>query len=121
MTRDYHLEVDGTIVKTDSTDGDGRIEVELPPKARRGRLIIRPGTAEERVLPLDLGGMDPISEISGVRKRLANLGYPCQATGDKMTDDLESALRQFQQKNGLDVSGKIDEATKSKLKDRHGS
>ncbi|MBS1812078.1 MAG: peptidoglycan-binding protein [Acidobacteria bacterium] len=117
----FRLEIDGKVVKEGSTDGEGQIEVELPPNAREGRLVIRPGTPEERVLPLNLGGMDPISEISGVRMRLSNLGFPCASTGDELTDDLASALRMFQQNNELDVTGKIDAATKDKLKQLHGS
>ena len=117
----YRLEIDGKVIKEASTDGEGIVEVELPPNAREGRLVIHPGTPEERVLPLNLGGMDPISETSGVRKRLSNLGFSCTATGDEMTDDLASALRLFQQNNELDVTGKIDGATKDKLKQMHGS
>lgn len=117
----YRLEIDGQVVSEGSTDGEGQVEIELPPNAREGRLVIRPGTPEERVLPLNLGGMDPISEISGVRKRLSNLGFPCTSTGDEMTDDLASALRMFQQNNELDITGKIDNATKDKLKQLHGS
>lgn len=117
----YVLEVDGKVISEGTTDGDGKIEVELPPNARDGRLIIRQGTPEERVMTLNLGGMDPMTEVSGVRKRLANLGFPCQSTGDDLTDDLASALRLFQQQNELDVTGKIDAATKDKIKQLHGS
>ncbi len=117
----FRLEIDGVVIKEGSTDGEGIVEVELPPNARAGRLVIHPGMPEERVLPLNLGGMDPISETSGVRKRLSNLGFPCTATGDEMTDDLASALRLFQQNNELNVTGEIDAATKDKLKQLHGS
>jgi hypothetical protein len=64
--------------------------------------------------------MDPIDEPTGVRKRLLNLGYLCQPEGAADADDLQAALRKFQEKNSLDVTGKIDDSTKAKLKDLHG-
>lgn len=116
----YTIEIDG--VKTQgSTDGDGRIEVPLPPHAQNGRLVLNPGTPEEEAIPLALGGMDPIEETSGVRKRLCNLGFSCLPQAEGITEDLEGALRLFQEKNGLDITGKIDGQTKSKLKELHGS
>jgi hypothetical protein len=116
----FALEVDGVIVKQGSSDGDGKIEVPIYPNAKAGRLILNPGTPEKEVIALDLGGMDPIDQISGVRKRLANLGYGCVPDGAELTADLQAALRDFQDKNGLNVSGKPDQPTQDKLKTVHG-
>ena len=64
--------------------------------------------------------MDPVDEVPGVRKRLANLGFFCAPEGPENADDLAGALRKFQEKHGLQETGKIDDATKSKLKEIHG-
>jgi hypothetical protein len=115
----YVAEIDGKLIRG-STDGDGMAEIPLPPRARKGRLILHGGTPQERVIPLNLGAMDPISEWTGVRKRLLNLGFACREEGDALTADLERALLRFQEANGLDMSGKADDATRAKLKDVHG-
>jgi hypothetical protein len=117
----YALDIDGVIKKEGKTDGDGRIEIPLPPNARRGRLILNPGTPAQEVIPLQLGALDPIDEVSGARRRLSNLGFNCLPTGDEVTDDLEAAVGDFQQKNKLTVNGQLDQATKDKLKEVHGS
>jgi hypothetical protein len=116
----YIAEIDGKLSQG-STDGDGKAVIPLPPHARRGRLVLKSGTPEERVIPLNLGAMDPISEWTGVRKRLLNLGFPCAEEGEGLTPDLEGALLRFQEANGLDMTGKADDATRSKLKEAHGS
>ena len=116
-----YLLVIGAVTKTGNLDGDGRVEVTIPPSAREGRLILHPGTGDELVVPLDLGAMDPADEISGVRRRLRNLGFACTAEGDDMTGDLEAALREFQKQNGLEATGAADQATADKLKELHGS
>jgi hypothetical protein len=117
----FSLEIDGKLVKEGSTDGDGRIEISLPPNARGGKLILHRGKPEEETIPLALGHLDPIDITTGVRKRLKNLGFFCAETGDEVTPDLESALHKFQEANGLTANGKIDDPTKNKLKEIHGS
>lgn len=116
----YVFEVDGVRVDEGKTDGDGCVEIPLMPNARVGRLTVHSGKPEEKTFTLDLGGMDPVDEVPGVRKRLANLGFFCAPDGPENSDDLESSLRKFQEKNSLDVTGKTDDATKSKLKELHG-
>mgnify|MGYP000889333786 CR=1 FL=1 len=117
----YKIEIDGKVIQEGNTDGEGKVEIPLPPNAKAGRIVLRPGTEDERVMLLNLGGMDPISEISGVRKRLYNLGFPCQATGNEPGDDLTIAVRQFQENNGMKVTGTVDQQLKDKLKELHGS
>lgn len=116
----YILDIDGNLTEG-TTDGDGLIEVNIPPNARQGRLILEPGTTNERVLPLDLGGLNPLSEISGIKHRLKNLGFDCGDTSEEATPALGAALRAFQEKHGLRVTGEADQATKDKLYDLHGS
>jgi hypothetical protein len=115
----YILVIDGSSVKG-KTDGDGRIEVSLPPNARRGILRLDPGTTQEQVIALDLGGMDPVTEICGIKKRLNNLGYSAGA-GNEITPAYQAALRAWQAQNNLKVTGEADDATRDKLLDQHGS
>ncbi len=116
----YQLDIDG-VVTTGTTDGDGRINVSLPPEAQQGRIYLNRGQSDEEVIPLALGHMDPISTTTGVRKRLKNLGFFCAEAGDDITPDLEAALRKFQEAKELTVDGKINDATRDKLKDAHGN
>jgi len=116
----YVLDIDGNLTEG-TTDDDGMIEVSIPPNAKKGRLILEPGTTNERVLQLDLGELNPLSEISGIKHRLKNLGFDCGDTSDGATPALGAALRAFQEKHGLQVTGEADQATKDKLKDLHGS
>ena len=115
----FILDVDGRLTRG-KTDGEGRLEVALPPDAREGILIVEPGTPRETVVRLALGTMDPITEIAGLRKRLNNLGFHC-GEANEMTPDLEAALRAFQEKYGLQVTGQPDQATRDKLRQVHGS
>jgi len=113
----YKLEVD-SLTFEGTTDSDGVLEHDIPPHARSGRLILEPGTPNETILPLNLGHLDPVEEVSGVKQRLANLTFDC-GSGDGETPELAAALRSFQLKNGLEVTGKIDQATKDELAKIH--
>lgn len=116
----YILDIDGNLIEG-TTDEDGMIEASIPPNARQGRLILEPRTTNERILPLHLGGLNPLSEISGIKQRLRNLGFDCGDTSEETTPAMEAALRAFQEKHDLRVTGETDQATKDKLKDLHGS
>jgi N-acetylmuramoyl-L-alanine amidase len=93
----------------------------IPPNARRSELILEPGTDKETFIPLRLGHLEPVSEISGIKNRLINLGFDCGETGDEETPNMAAALRAFQEKNGLPATGEINQATRKKLKEIHGS
>jgi N-acetylmuramoyl-L-alanine amidase len=116
----YILNVDGAV--TDGqTDGDGKIEVPIPPAAREGQLTMEPGTERERVYVLRLGYLDPVTSVSGVADRLNNLGFHDGSRPTEMNPGLQEALRAFQKANDLEESGEIDQATRDKLRELHGS
>lgn len=117
---DYVFEIDGVQVDHGKTDGQGLIKLPIVPNARAGRLILHPGLAEERVIMLELGSMDPVDEPTGIRKRLRNLGFLCEPEGPSDAEDVRNALRKFQERNSLQVTGSMDAATASKLKQLHG-
>jgi hypothetical protein len=98
--------IDGT------TNGDGFLEESMPPGARKGKLIIGPPEAQD-IYEFNLGSVDPIDTEEGVKERLQNLGY-------NVNDDFPAAVRAFQEKEGLDATGRVDDATRAKVKERFG-
>ena len=116
----YILKLDGKNHKGE-TDGDGRIEIVIPANAKRGELTIDPGNENEAIYQLKLGRLQPLSEISGVKIRLRNLGFDCGDTNENETPSLAAALKAFQEKNGLEQTGELDGATRAKLKQIHES
>lgn len=114
----YILTIDGQS-RQGTTQSDGSIEEPIPPGAKSGHLIVFEESQIEQI-PLDLGCLDPLTEISGVQKRLSNLGYDCPSEGE-MDDDTAAAIAAFQQEHSLDITGKIDDATRDRLKQAYGS
>ena len=113
----YVLNIDGDLF-TGTTDKNGMIEQPIPPDAKQGKLLI--GEDQEEYL-LYLNYIDPINEISGVQGRLLNLGFDCGEIDGVLGPETEATLKEFQQKYKLFESGKIDEATRNKLLEVHGS
>ena len=65
--------------------------------------------------------MDPISELSGVQKRLQNLGlYQGEAHGD-LDEPTGAAISEFQRRHDLDPTGAPDEDTLAQLARVHDS
>jgi hypothetical protein len=116
----YVLDVDGRLSRG-TTDSDGQIEIDIPPNARGAQLIVEPGTDRQQIIPLQLGHLNPISGIEGVCQRLANLGFGCGLVESEENPDFQAALRAFQEKNGLEATGRLNEETRNKLRDLHGS
>lgn len=115
----YKLEVEGALYEG-TTDGDGVLKHTIPASAHSGRLTLRPGNTDERVIELEIGHMDPVTEPCGAAKRLNNLGYYC-GVSDEMTPSIQDALQRFQRDKGIDPSGNLDGSTQSALQDAYGS
>jgi hypothetical protein len=110
---DYVLEVGGQLFDG-KTDAEGKIEKTIPGNARSGTLILRGGKEKHTV---KIGNLDPLDETSGVQQRLNNLGFSCGSESGKMNEATGQALKKFQIKHNLEVTGQIDDATKAKLKE----
>lgn len=110
----YELDVGGETIEGE-TDGDGLVEADVPADASEALLRFPDDGVSFRLL---LGELDPITEISGVRHRLDNLGYAC-GDGDAVDDELTLALRRFQEDRGLTPTGALDDATRDALKSHH--
>jgi len=114
----FRIEVDGRSVAEGQLDGQGKLEVSISPTAAGARVFVGEGqNATEYAF--DLGGVDPVTEVSGIQQRLKNLGFNCEPKGqfDEIT---RNALSLFQQLNGLGLTGECDEATRNKLQELHG-
>ena len=112
----YVLEIDGDLSES-KTDNDGKVEIWIPPNAKEGKITFRDSGEEYE---LDLGELDPVTEITGVQARLGNLGFYEGEIDGKMSDELEKAIRDFQEKKGLEPTGKLDESFRQELEKAYG-
>ncbi|MEM7155652.1 MAG: peptidoglycan-binding domain-containing protein [Myxococcota bacterium] len=112
----YTLEC-GPQVLRGRTNIRGAVEIEVPPNVPPGLLRVGEGDTLRtyRVIPRAL---DPMTEDSGVRSRLSNLGY---SEDGRPLDDAAAttALRRFQQDHRLPINGLDDAETKAALFDAH--
>lgn len=114
----YVLEV-GSRTLEGVTDADGGVDCPLRPDAPRALLHI--GHAPfVHTYELDLRALDPVTEPSGLRQRLSNLGY--LPVREAVTDEsLLAAVRRFQAGLGLEPTGTADARTRELLRQAHGS
>jgi hypothetical protein len=114
----YELDVDGKKY-SGVTDADGNIVVAIAPDANYATLTV--GTGEnEQTFHSQLGEINPLEEVSGVQQRLNNLGFECGPADGELGDETRDALRIYQKKRDLPVTGEPDEATRRKLQDEYG-
>lgn len=115
----YILLIDG--IKFEGlTKSDGSLEHPISPIAKKGELTLSPDNPKKmQVYDLKLGKLNPIKEISGVQGRLFNLGFFVEISG-KIDNATIEALKSFQEKHNISVTGKIDEETTNKLRELYG-
>jgi len=113
----YRLIVDGKIT-TGSTDDDGMIVQDIPPDAQKGTLDVKVGSKTEHY-ELRLGHVNPHDDLSGVQQRLRNLGYPVSGEAGQLDEQTRNALKLFQGRFKLPVTGEADNATLNILKEIH--
>jgi N-acetylmuramoyl-L-alanine amidase len=119
---DCELHVGGEVFSL-TTDGNGTIEQRIPATAETGRLIFKNSEVPFDWIPIKIGHLDPIEEISGQQARLNNLGYNAGPIDGKESEQLRSAIEEFQCdyfKNISQVDGKCGPNTQAKLKNIHG-
>ncbi|MFQ5806161.1 MAG: peptidoglycan-binding protein [Phycisphaerae bacterium] len=109
----YEITIDG---KTTSgvLDAEGKLEAKIPGNARTAELKVG-----QDVYRLKLGGVDPITEVSGIQARLNNLGFDCGPVDGKLGPRTRGALNLFRAQVGLPQSDDLDEATRQKLDEQH--
>lgn len=117
---EYELDVGGK-VREGKTDPNGKLEAPIPTGATHARLRLfandkRTGeryVAEE--FSLAVGRLDPTRSVTGVKARLKNMGFYQGSVDDEVDGSFRDALRLFQEFEGLDVTGEIDDPTCGKL------
>lgn len=116
------LTIEGDL-RTITTDGQGKIDEPLPPGTTSAFLMIqdaRQTHLNSVRIPIKIGHLDPLEELSGHRARLNNLGY-FPGKGDDQNDPaFVTAVERFQAEHGLTVDGICGPKTQGKLKDVHG-
>ncbi len=115
----YSINIDG-IVTSGTLDSNGALSIRIPPGSKHGSLVLGdPNKGEE--YEFNLGHMDPVTELSGVQARLYNLDYLEEETADEESPELADAIKAFQLDHGLKTEQGLDEATRQRLVEVHGS
>jgi hypothetical protein len=100
------------------TDAGGALSFEVPVTLRRVRLHL---TGKRLVLPLVIGWLDPLHEVTGAQMRLLHLGHYHGPVDGRLSDATQSGLRSFQRARGLVPSGVLDTSTLEALREAYGS
>lgn len=116
---DYTLSVDSVTI-TDTTDDDGYIDKPIPPDSKQAILKLEINKKTE-VYEIPLGHIDPIEKISGIQERLHNLGYDCGNIDGEFADKTRMMMKHFQCRHELEETDEINDETRQKLLDLHGS
>ena len=108
------------IIENKKTDDTGMIEELIPtsyinPHGQTVAHVIIKGIIHR----INIGSLDPISTISGIQQRLKNGGYTLNDEKGVFGQDTYYAIRAFQEMNGLEVTGKINDEFRSKLSQYH--
>jgi hypothetical protein len=111
----FELTVAGKTTKG-TTGSDGVIKQAVPIDAQSGTLKVDGGIEWE----LKIGHRDPLTETSGIKHALANLGHFSGSIDDTVDDDLTAAVKAFQVAAGIEVTASIDDALRQKLAGAYG-
>jgi hypothetical protein len=107
-----------------TTDGNGALSVDVPLAFSSFLLELPDKNVSHRVF---VGHLNPLTERSGIRQRLSNLGYGSVLApylvpfGISADEGLWRHLRAFQLANGLEPTGEADQATIEALNKAHGT
>jgi N-acetylmuramoyl-L-alanine amidase len=99
-----------------TTDANGLVELSIPATAAAARLEI----AGRPPYGLEIGVLEPVGGVLGVKQRLANLGLFAGALNDRVTAAATAAIRDFQASYGLECTGIVDDRTRDALLEAHG-
>lgn len=99
------------------TDGAGVATFEVPVRVREVTIFL---PSRGMRFQLGIGHLDPITEPSGVYARLVNLGY-ARGGGTPSALDQRRAVTDFQRAEGLTPTGEVDDATRRRLGELHGT
>jgi peptidoglycan hydrolase-like protein with peptidoglycan-binding domain len=98
-----------------------QIEQQIPKRAENGALTIEDDRSPFGVeVPIKVGHLDPVDEVSGQRARLNNLGYNAGERAAPAELQFRSAVEEFQCDYDLTVDGVCGPQTQAKLLEVHG-
>ena len=100
-----------------TTGEDGTVHASIPARARTGVLRL-PDSDDE--YPIAFGDLDPSETVRGVQSRLASLAYYRHRIDGDAGPWTARALRAFQIDEELPLTGKADEATTERLREKYG-
>jgi len=119
--RRYRLTVEGEVFEGPVPDS-GLIERPIQPDARSGQLAVwlTDDTSGDGITwDLDIGALDPVDHLTGVKARLNNLGYDAGAVNETPNDDSKGAVSTFQTRHGETATGDADPAFREELRQAH--
>jgi hypothetical protein len=96
---------------------DGTLEIELPPDATQVTVELFCGDGDDPFVTyeLDVGGIDPLTEITGIQARLANLGHYDGVIDGDAGEVTKGAIVRFRREYGLPLSDEIDDDLRNAL------
>jgi Putative peptidoglycan binding domain len=104
-----------------TTDDQGMISLPIPKNAEEGLLVYEnPLFPFPLSIPIKIGHLDPVEEITGQRARLNNLGYSAEPLESEDEDKFTMAVQEFQCDHELTVDGVCGPETQAKLKETYG-
>lgn len=117
----YRLEFDGRTVEG-TTPASGLIEQEVRASTRKVKLTAwideRDGEAGF-TWTVALRPYLPVENLEGLQRRLRNLGFDCGDATGEWNEQTQAAVADFQEHNGLEVTGEPDAATRKALVELH--
>jgi peptidoglycan hydrolase-like protein with peptidoglycan-binding domain len=114
------LHVEGDVLEL-KTDGDGLIEREIPETSQSALVTYTDlGSGLDVGIPIKIGHLDPLEEVSGQKGRLNNLGYNAGRVDQGPDEQFKIAVQEFQCDFELKVDGVCGSSTQAKLKEIHG-
>lgn len=102
------------------TDAAGFVIVDVPPNSTFAEIILGEGEDQE-IHEFDLGYVNPIDTVSGLKARLNNLRFDCGAETDELNNQTVMAIKMFQRRYKLESTGEPDAATLALLGEKFGS
>jgi len=118
----YTAEADG-VRHEGSTDGGGHLTVPVRPWTRYVMLTLHEevdGETYDQRMRVEVGGLNPADDLTGVQARLRNLGHSPGAADGELGPRTRRAIADFQRAEGLEATGELDDATRDRLSERHG-
>ncbi len=113
--QNFEFIIDDKLSLTGTTTSEGVLEVTFPPNSKRGILTVGD---DREVVEFLFGYLETKTEVRGIQARLQNLGFECPIHG-KLDEETIEALKAFQRRFSLEITGETDSATLDKLEELH--